>query len=357
MEPVQHPNFPASGEAAPGKRTKAILRHNEKVLAEHVADMAKLQARAPHLAQVWARRTAEPLASDRYLALSVLGKGTWSIVYKAKDLSTGRLVAVKTLALTETSEAQCLARNIEHDQVLLRDAVRTDCARYILPRRLETDLRGSPIIIMPVVRLFLSDVFYEDSEYDLEVRTSRRHLDHVVRHAYDIIRGVEEVHRLYDRAYCDLKPDNIGVYQERLVICDMGTSTASSTWQHSGPRDFVGFPYTREPGLFCPGSVPHKASDTYAIGSILQRLAGGMYAIEWAIDNVMQEERFKDPEKICPYLQSSLDEMLEGWDCNHGLAFEENPALSRLVQRCLSGAYQDATALREDFERCVMPSR
>ena len=52
----------------------------------------------------------DPLLNKRYKLLGPLGAGGMAMVYKAQDLSLGRLVAVKILRDNLTNDADFLAR-------------------------------------------------------------------------------------------------------------------------------------------------------------------------------------------------------------------------------------------------------
>ena len=45
-------------------------------------------------------------SSDRYENLSVLGEGTFAVVWKARDKKTDEIVAIKKIKVTESPEAQ-----------------------------------------------------------------------------------------------------------------------------------------------------------------------------------------------------------------------------------------------------------
>ena len=113
----------------------------------------------------------------------------------------------------------------------------------------------------------------------------------VIRCAEDIAKGIAEIHEVFDRAHCDIKPDNIAVGRRgKLLLSDLGTSTYASIGWTESPRDNMGYVYTRAPRLFKEGAHPKKRCDGYSFGSILYRMFTGKYLLEDEIDMAMAEK-------------------------------------------------------------------
>jgi serine/threonine protein kinase len=232
----------------------------------------------------------EIIDSPRYELITETGRGTWGVVYRAKDIATGKIVAIKILEPTETAQKQ-----MEHRQITPFSAIANEdwfeACSNVVPRRFEIDNNGRPFIVMP---------FYE-SFFDRELERGGRRksinegtilTERGIRNLRDIANGLAEMHT-HDRVHGDTKPDNIAVGKNgKLLISDLGTSTcARFDWTKKEPRDNMGFLYTRDPECFREGSHPRKESDVYSFGCLAYRIFAGEYPWEKELDNAMNPEK------------------------------------------------------------------
>ena len=98
-----------------------------------------------------------------------------------------------------------------------------------------------------------------------------------LKYLQDIAKGLGEMHST-KRVHGDLKPDNIAVDGNKLLLTDLGTATnANFGWTVSAPRDNMGFLYVRAPECFVPESHPTTSSDVYSWGSLAYKLFSGEY--------------------------------------------------------------------------------
>ena len=206
------------------------------------------------------------ILNGRYQLLERVGSGGMARVYKAQDKALGRIVAVKMLHESMTSDAGFLQRfqreahaaaNLTHPNIVTVHDIGQDGDRYYIVmeyvegRTLKQMIRsqngnGSP---MPISRAL-----------DLTIQ---------------ICAGIGYAHRA-DLVHCDVKPQNVLVTRDdRVKVADFGIARAiseataqqqvSQVWgtpQYFSPEQAAGEPAT-------------PASDVYAIGIILFELFSG----------------------------------------------------------------------------------
>jgi eukaryotic-like serine/threonine-protein kinase len=206
--------------------------------------------------------SSDPLLNKRYKLLGPLGAGGMAVVYKAQDLSLGRLVAVKVLRDNLTSDPDFLTRfqqearaaaNLAHPNIVTvhdfgRDADRYYIVmEYIEGKDLKTLIKeGAPF---PIARAL-----------DLSIQ---------------MCAGIGYAHRA-GLVHCDVKPQNILITADgRVKITDFGIARALASLHPGETTDVVwGSPQYYSPEQ-AAGESPTPASDVYSIGVVMFEMLAG----------------------------------------------------------------------------------
>lgn len=205
----------------------------------------------------------EQLLNKRYRLLAPLGAGGMAVVYKAQDLSLGRLVAIKILREPLTNDPEFVARfqqearaaaNLAHPNIVtVHDFGRDSGRSYIVMEYIEgKDLKtlikeaGGPL--------------KADKTIDILIQ---------------VCAGIGYAHRA-GLVHCDVKPQNVLVTPEgRVKITDFGIARALITLKPGEKTDVVwGSPQYYSPEQ-AAGEIPTPASDVYSIGVMFYEMLAG----------------------------------------------------------------------------------
>jgi len=247
---------------------------------------------------------ASPIDSTRYRVTDTLGRGSWGVVYQARDTRLGTDVAIKVLDPSDLARAQMQARGVNLEDAVLKEASHELVpSRHVIPRKLEWDESGQALIIMPIYPAFLDTHL---GEYDFRSHLNRG-LDQpkILHYLSDIAQGLADIHAK-KRAHGDLALKNIAIDTHgNALIGDLGSSTVFAQ-QHDGKRDNVGSMHVRSPENFSQDSAPTQRSDVWSFGALAYRLCTGKYPLEDEFDNA------KDPVKLIADMEpSALESILD----------------------------------------------
>jgi serine/threonine-protein kinase len=204
------------------------------------------------------------ILNGRYELIERIGSGGMSIVYKAKDRSLGRIVAVKVMHESFTNDSGFLKRfqqeahsaaNLAHPNIVTVHDIGQDGYKHY-------------IVMEFVEGRTLKQIIRENGENPMP--TSRA-LDLIIQ----VCKGIGYAHRA-NLVHCDVKPQNIIVTQdEQVKVADFGIARAISGATQQGQVSQV----WGTPQYFSPeqaaGDVPTPASDVYAIGIMLFEMLTG----------------------------------------------------------------------------------
>jgi len=305
---------------------------------------------------------------SRYITKNFLGRGCWGKVFSGYDTLLDQEIAIKILDPIHLARKQMQYRQIDEFNAMKKEGGKLTASANIVPRRFEVDSNGKPFIVMPLYKKFFSDVLEEAFE-NKNARTVRSAfgfekildsgltIDEIINYSRDLIGGIADVHRIFKKAHCDMKPDNIAVDDDsRLLISDMGTSTYASFVMTEAPRDNMGFLYTRSPRLFVEGEHPKKSADVFSFGSLLYKMFTGEYLLEKEIDEAMKAgghsavKKFMGQfyEKNCVHydnIDKAVSKKLKDKDIPE--RFQD------LIKRCVHENSQDGDRLKTEFEHAV----
>ncbi|KAJ2493873.1 Cyclin-dependent kinase catalytic subunit [Coemansia sp. RSA 2050] len=152
-------------------------------------------------------------SSERYLKLDKVGEGTYGVVYKARDLQTGKIVAMKKIRLEGDDEGVpstaireiSLLKELQHDNIVrLLDIVYSAAKLYLVFEFLDLDLKK-----------------YMDSIGPAGLTSAQ-----IKSYMYQLIKGLAFCHS-HRTLHRDLKPQNLLIDQSGMLkIADFGLGRA-----------------------------------------------------------------------------------------------------------------------------------
>ena len=206
--------------------------------------------------------TGAPLLNKRYKLLGPLGAGGMAVVYKAQDLSLGRLVAIKVLRENLTSDPDFLTRfqqearaaaNLAHPNIVTVHDFGRDGDRYY-------------IVMEYIEGKDLKALIKEGGPFPIE---------HALELSIQMCAGIGYAHRA-GLVHCDVKPQNILITADgRTKITDFGIARALASLHPGETTDVVwGSPQYYSPEQ-AAGESPTPASDVYSIGVVMFEMLAG----------------------------------------------------------------------------------
>lgn len=207
------------------------------------------------------------------ISKEVLGRGSYSVVYKARDMFTNQIVAAKVASNVPTAD-KALRRELD----LLMRVDDTNVVKVLHADLSSSDGRAT---------VFMEYMVGGSLEGQAQVY---RFYEAAIRNAVaQILDGLEALHKRYGIVHCDLKPGNVLIGSSVVKISDFGASAmlgvAGSTAKPAGndAAALLGAPGT--PVYMSPERMEsNKASikdDIWALGCIVVRLALGQHRHPW----------------------------------------------------------------------------
>jgi serine/threonine protein kinase len=297
----------AGGASVPGALPPALLRDASVMNYQGGQSLLNFDRTGPGLSRLTVNvETGEPAASPRirpqvpgYEILAELGRGGMGVVYKARQVSLNRLVALKMILAAEYAgmdelvrfrkEAEAVA-GLQHPNIVQihdigeQNGLPFFCLEYVDGGGLADKLRGAPLAPREAARLVAT-------------------LAEAVHYAHQ--RGI--LHR-------DLKPANILLTSEGLPkITDFGLAKRldhSSGQTRSGA--IVGTPSYMAPEQAQGRSkMAGPTADVYALGAMLYECLTGRppFKAETALDTLLQvlNQEPMAPRRLQPKVPRDLD--------------------------------------------------
>ncbi len=241
---------------------------------------------------------ADTLLNQRYKLLGQLGQGGMAVVYKAQDLSLGRLVAIKMLRESLIHDKDFLARfqqearaaaNLAHPNIVtVHDFGHHEERYYIVMEYIE----GKD----------LKTLIKEGAPFSIE-----RALDLTIQ----MCAGLGYAHRA-GLIHCDVKPQNVLVTPDaRVKITDFGIARALATLKPGETTDVVwGSPQYYSPEQ-AAGEHPSPASDVYSIGVVLYEMLAGRLPFVAANQQALTMMHVRDEPPRLSLFNPAIPETLE----------------------------------------------
>ncbi|KAK1410197.1 hypothetical protein QVD17_36732 [Tagetes erecta] len=231
------------------------VRFGRSTVAEHVAAgwPPWLSAVAGEAIDGWI-----PLKSDTFERCEKIGQGTYSNVYRARDLKTGRMMALKKVRFDnfQPESVRFMAREItilrklDHPNIMKLEGIitsRLSSNIYLVFEYMEHDLAG--LISSPNIR-------FNDSQIKCYMR--------------QLLKGVEHFHSR-GILHRDIKTSNILVNNEgQLKIADFGLANFVSSRQPLTSR--VVTLWYRPPELFLGSTSYGTCVDMWSVGCVFGEL-------------------------------------------------------------------------------------
>ncbi|KAJ9063487.1 U4/U6 small nuclear ribonucleoprotein prp4, variant 4 [Entomophthora muscae] len=219
-EPDENDDFDMFGDEAP---LPSIESFNPSALGA----VPQVIAHNPALQDNWDdsegyyRVTLGEVLNERYHVFSVLGKGVFSSVVKAKDLSDPeKVVAIKIIRCNETmhrlglKEVDILKKLTEADPKNKRHVVRFEC---------HFEFRGHLCMVFESLSMNLREVLKKyGKDVGIAIKAVRIYAQQLFL-ALSLLKKCDVIH-------ADIKPDNILVSDSHntLKLCDLGSASYSS---------------------------------------------------------------------------------------------------------------------------------
>jgi serine/threonine protein kinase len=211
----------------------------------------------------------------RYLLLNQVGRGGMSVVWRARDNVSERLVAVKVLA-EAAAEDPGLRRRLRQEAritaaVSSPNVVQvSDCGQY------QCGDGTAPFIVMELVD---GITLHDRLNAGPVPAAAAMRIGAQVASALAAIHAAGVVH-------CDIKPANIMLVGDAVKVVDFGIAA------HAGSEDPLNHPFQviGTPAYMAPerltGHAVRAPADVYALGILLYRLLAGRSP--WPVESTMQ---------------------------------------------------------------------
>jgi serine/threonine-protein kinase len=235
----------------------------------------------------------------RYLLLEPIKSGGMAIVYRARDLDTDRVVAIKVLS-------QTLARDPAYVQRFKNEVAQV--RKLAHPNIVPIEFFGAEgpytYFVMPLYKASLRDAL---------MRYQRLAPDSALTIAIQIASALTAVHAL-GMIHRDIKPDNILLSDDRALLTDFGivrqiefAGSGSPTLAGTGLP--IGTPQYMPPELLSSQQVDQRA-DLYALGAVLYEMLTGQAPhngdTPYSIASRVLSNRIQPPASLNPAIPAIL---------------------------------------------------
>ena len=198
---------------------------------------------------------------EKYQKLDRIGEGTYGVVHKARDVTTGELVALKKIRLEHEDEGIpstaireiSLLKELKHPNIVrLHDVIYTEKSLTLVFEYLDQDLKK------------LLDAY---SGQGLDIATTKSYL-------FQLLTGVAHCHA-HKVLHRDLKPQNLLINREGdLKLADFGLARAYGIPVKSYTHEVVTLWY-RPPDVLMGNRNYLRNVDIWSVGCIFAELLNG----------------------------------------------------------------------------------
>ncbi|TDC75056.1 serine/threonine-protein kinase, partial [Actinomadura sp. 7K507] len=202
--------------------------------------------------------------AGRYELVEVLGRGGMGAVWRARDRTLGREVAVKEVSLPQGLDDAQVERMYARTFREARSAARLDHPGIVTVHDVVEE-EGRPWIVMQLVRA--------DALDKVIAREGRLPPDRVAAIGLDLLDALNAAHAA-SVVHRDVKPGNVLLPRGRAVLTDFGIATVAGDETLTQAGAIVG-----SPAYLAPEQARHQkatpASDLWSLGATLYAAAEG----------------------------------------------------------------------------------
>jgi serine/threonine-protein kinase len=245
--------------------------------------------------------TEETLLNNRYLIEDTLGKGGMAVVYKARDTTLERSVAIKVLRQKYSADPAFR----EHFRQEAKAAANLTHPNIVTVHDFGFDNERLFIIMEYVPGTDLKDLLEKDGRMSIE---------NSLKLMVQACVGVGAAHRS-GLVHCDIKPQNLLITPDQQVkVVDFGIARALASITPGEKAEIVwGSPHYFSPEQ-AAGKAPSPASDVYSLGVIMYEMLTGQPPFS-APDSSglarMQREMLPPaPRQLNPMIPPELEQIL-----------------------------------------------
>jgi serine/threonine protein kinase/tetratricopeptide (TPR) repeat protein len=225
---------------------------------------------------VTSKSQSQTVIAGKYEVISLLGEGGMSRVYKAQDVHSGKIVALKTIRPERLQDERSIERFIHECQVVSSLEHRNIAATG----EFGVDADGTPYLQMEYVDgITLAELVKQEGAIDVD-RALQIMLQIIAGLSYAHEKGI--IHR-------DIKPSNVILSRttdgkDRVQIVDFGIARvfdhlSSAHMPLTQTGEALGTPWYMSPEQ-CFGKIADERSDIYQLGCLFQELLTGKRAFE-----------------------------------------------------------------------------
>ncbi len=271
---------------------------------------------------------------NRYYVLSLLGKGGMSLVYKAKDLKTGEIVAVKSLR-TQVLSDETLVKRFKREADVLQ---RLNHPRIVQFFAHGTSKGGLPYFVMDyLVGKSLGTILRKEGPLDLG-----RFQDIFVQ----VAAAIGHAHK-HGAIHRDIKPGNIMLVEKSgtsdyVKIVDFGIAkVAEGTQRLTRLGEVWGSPIYMSPEQ-CMGTNVDARTDIYSLGIVMyEALTGEVPFLGRNYADTMTKQISEEPPPFKTIAaQRKIPESLEA-------------IVFKAIRKKPPERYQSMADLKHDLERAL----
>lgn len=245
--------------------------------------------------------TEETLLNNRYLIEDTLGKGGMAVVYKARDTTLERSVAIKVLRQKYSADPAFR----EHFRQEAKAAANLTHPNIVTVHDFGFDNERLFIIMEYVPGTDLKDLLEKDGRMSIE-----NSLQLIVQ----ACAGVGIAHRS-GLVHCDIKPQNLLITPDQQVkVVDFGIARALASITPEEKAEIVwGSPHYFSPEQ-AAGKAPSPASDVYSLGVIMYEMLTGQPPFSapdsTELARMHREELPPAPRQLNPMIPAELEQIL-----------------------------------------------